>query len=609
MNQNYFENKFLLSVVGGVIRQDDLFPVRRQLNWERLYHLADYHHVAGVVYLGMLGGSDLVPDNWKSRFFTRYQEALRYNDIYKQSEAVALAVLNSKAVPVYVLESSDILQCYEIPETADLSPLRLLFQDEAAFRAGRGYLIDLGYETDQYYPAFGEHMKGPDGFQIEVYYHLPFLTRTYDKWMHVLLKRTNPDPYFRNIRVFSLEDSYIFRMAEMAYRYSSDALLLRGVLDSFRYQASVRKELNPRVTELWLKRLQVDEIVNVLLKLGALWFGPRKGGAARRLRDTMALYDETENRILTNSQTGEERIGQAAVLREQILHAAETGNLEQEHRRRLDRIRGMFDGIAKRMKQEKIAESRDTGEREEIEASGRISYSHGNQGTIIRTPYFMVTVPEFWMGRLSVSCSPFREDYSESILPPARRNPDLYSVTFSFMKDEKARARIPLMRLTLFSDIDNAADKISGGGRYYYMDGISYYMGSLIHRESGRSYLCHVVGESFEDVGEMGQDRRIVTNMQDSVPDVLTSITPVHETLSDAERERGIDNIYFPFRDWQYGDMPQEYYYGNENTGQNEVRKQPEPGNQTDRRGAGDADSGVADTGHTGAQRGTGKVL
>lgn len=577
MNRNNFENKFLISVVGGVIRQDDLFPVRRQLNWDRLYHLADYHHVAGVVYLGMLGGSDMVPGVWKSRFFERYKEALHYQDIYEDAEAAILTVLNGKRVPACVLESSLIRRCYEITETADLSPLRLLFPDEASFRAGRGFLIDLGYETDQYYPAFGEHMRGADDFQVEIYYHLPFLTKNYDKCMRALLKRAIPDTHFKNILVFPPEEGYIFRMAEMAYRYAGNALLLRGVLDSYRLYFTEREDLNAGYTDFWLKRLQVDGIVDALLKLGALWFGPRQGGAARRLRDNMALYDETELRILSNGQLGAERIGQAAALREQILHAAEIENVGEEHRRKLDRIVSFVTGLGKREKPEPAPkgekDSADTGA--DIETTGNVTYSRGNQGTVIHTPYFNVTIPEFWLGRLSVSLSHFRENYSESGLEQSKRDPNIYSVSFSFMKDENTRARVPLLKIELYCDIDNAADKLSDAGKYYYMDGMAYYMGRLVHREGNRSYTLHIVAETYEDVEEMGRNHRIVTNMQDSIPDVLSSITPVHETLSAADKEKETDNSYTPFRDWQYGDMPQEYYYGNEEAGQS-AQENPE---------------------------------
>ena len=55
MNRSVYEGKFLLNLVGGTLRQDESFPVMRNMNWARLYRIAEYHEITSAVYLGGKG--------------------------------------------------------------------------------------------------------------------------------------------------------------------------------------------------------------------------------------------------------------------------------------------------------------------------------------------------------------------------------------------------------------------------------------------------------------------------------------------------------------------------------------------------------------------------
>ena len=78
MNQLLFEGRSLVGIVSSIIRQDDRRISFSRLDWERVYRLADYHKVANIVYIGLLGYREAVPDKWRDRFFRRYHESLQY---------------------------------------------------------------------------------------------------------------------------------------------------------------------------------------------------------------------------------------------------------------------------------------------------------------------------------------------------------------------------------------------------------------------------------------------------------------------------------------------------------------------------------------------------
>ena len=81
MNQLIFEGRFLVNMAGSIIRQDALSPIRGGLNWEKIYRNADYHRLANMVYIGLLGKNEHVPARWRERFFERYQESLLFGEI------------------------------------------------------------------------------------------------------------------------------------------------------------------------------------------------------------------------------------------------------------------------------------------------------------------------------------------------------------------------------------------------------------------------------------------------------------------------------------------------------------------------------------------------
>ena len=69
MNQLLMDGRALEGIVSSIIRQSTLRVAYSRIDWERMYRIADYHKVANIVYLGILGNSDAVPERWRARFF------------------------------------------------------------------------------------------------------------------------------------------------------------------------------------------------------------------------------------------------------------------------------------------------------------------------------------------------------------------------------------------------------------------------------------------------------------------------------------------------------------------------------------------------------------
>ena len=182
---------------------------------ERMYRIADYHKVANIVHLCILGNRDSVPDKWRERFFERYQEALQYGENYNESVRELLTWLDTRKMSCTILMSETVRDYYPIPETADNSPLQLLLNTEN-FTLVKGYLIDLGYETVQTYEGVGERLERSGGIAVVLYYRLPFRTARYESEMRRLLETAILRESYQYIRTFSVEGELIYRLASAA---------------------------------------------------------------------------------------------------------------------------------------------------------------------------------------------------------------------------------------------------------------------------------------------------------------------------------------------------------------------------------------------------------
>lgn len=310
-----------MNMAGAFIRQDDQRPIRGQLDWERIYRVADYHKITNLVYLSMLGNGKKVPQRWQEAFAERYRQGLQYGEVCKEAEQEILALLDMREISCAILESCEFRNLYQIPESASNVPLRLLM-DEESYALAKGYLVDLGYETDRFYTGFGERMKRISGIYVEIYRKPPFLPPSYEKQMQFLLRRAFVKEPYHTVRTLSFEDRFIFYMARCAYRYAQDELVIREMIDLYLYHRVWKEQINESHVKKVLSDLRVEQLADKLLQLSYMWFGSLEElNLEEEQRYEPYAFDGLEDRILSrgilNSEMNETE-QQAVILREMI---------------------------------------------------------------------------------------------------------------------------------------------------------------------------------------------------------------------------------------------------------------------------------------------------
>ena len=317
MNQLLLDGRSLEGIVSSIIRRNDLHLTHSRMDWERMYRMADYHKVANIVHLGILGYGDAIPAKWKERFFTRYQEALLYGAGYQEAVNEMLTWMDTRNISCTVLCSESMRSLYAVSEMADCTPLMICL-DEKNYSLVRGYLIDLGYETEQAYEGEGERLARPQGICITLYYRLPFQTAKYVKGMQRLLESASLKEPYRYVRMLPAENELVYRMAAAAYHYVTDELTMREVLDLQLFHRNCRDTVRMDTVVKRLAEFQIDELAEKILRLSYMWFGDRADTYYENLPEDMTPYDVLEERLLTKGMVNHETDVQALKLQKMI---------------------------------------------------------------------------------------------------------------------------------------------------------------------------------------------------------------------------------------------------------------------------------------------------
>ncbi len=346
MSKIVFEAKYLLSLLGVIFRQDYSYPLQKKPDWEKLYRLADYHDTSSAVHLAMMGNVQGIPEKWRERFHTRYQESLEYTRIFEGAETEVLSSLNEQKLSAVILSSSAIRKLYPIPETAANSPLVLYF-GESSYSIGRGYLIDLGYETNVFYEGFGEHMRRADGLEIDIYHTLPYLAKTYKKNILSFLESSHSDERYPNLRSFSPEGFFLYRMLDSCYHYCTDSLKIRELLDLYFFYVHYHEQMDLEYVSSKCEDFSISELSENLMHIAEMWVGKKGSNLFSENRNDVSIYDALENRILTNGKSELDTLPDASLIRKEI--QVELNKLDKEEQKKLrkEKIRNFFINIKK----------------------------------------------------------------------------------------------------------------------------------------------------------------------------------------------------------------------------------------------------------------------
>ena len=157
------------------------------------------------------------------------------------------------------------------------------------------------------------------------------------------------EPY-ENIWMLPVESEMTYRMAGAAYRYVTDELTLREMLELVLFHREWREEIEEDILQKRLEEFRVDGLAFKLLEIAYMWFGEKSDPYLLRRHEDMSVYDSLEERILTRGMTGRESDDQALKLQALIEKELAKEKKEEGNSLRKEKIGRFFTQQKKRLK-------------------------------------------------------------------------------------------------------------------------------------------------------------------------------------------------------------------------------------------------------------------
>jgi hypothetical protein len=293
-----YEERYLMALLSSVLNQKPSSEPLRRLDWEKLFYLADFHHVAHVAYYGIMGLEEEIPRAVRQRFFEKYREAVSRASNLKKGEQKVLAFLERNKISSFVLRYSYMALSYPVEEMCCMEFIEIGVGKKNIEVIGNG-LKDMDFE---------EHQSGEAG---SFYYQIPgilvfcfscdlFFSKPMRKFCRSLLntfargkgngyvQKINPDQY------------YLFLMCRLTDSYAQGEISLSQILDFWMFYKKYAEVFSwPYIYEK-LKKLKIAEFAERFEFLVIRWFGTGAG------MEHTEIYDAMESYILTKGVEGRE---------------------------------------------------------------------------------------------------------------------------------------------------------------------------------------------------------------------------------------------------------------------------------------------------------------
>lgn len=323
-NEKY-EARYLLGIISSVINQTEMPRTVRNLRWEYVYRLADYHNVANVVYYGVLGLEKDISDKWKNKFYEKYQEVLLIQERFRSAEEVLMWQMEKNQIHAMFLKDSVLCRCYEPREIRSLKAVNLLVEKEKSL-AIHAFMKDMDYGLME-----NRRNKGL------IYYRIPRTTVMYQtdlglntkdmkKYFDFPIKSVSRSQGKKYIHELTEDEFFVYFLSDLVYQYASGNIDICGMMDLWTYYKKYGEALDWIYIKKELKKINISTFSHHLLYLSYLWFGEEsdkvgntglvgrelnpvqkeEGDWSQGLYSESEIYNAMEEYILTKGKDGRE---------------------------------------------------------------------------------------------------------------------------------------------------------------------------------------------------------------------------------------------------------------------------------------------------------------
>lgn len=300
-----YEARYLLSIISAIINQTEIPRSVRRLDWENIYKLAEYHKVAHIVYLGILGLEEDIPQKWKQSFHKRYEESLLSQERYKNAAEVVMWQLKQNKIHALLIKDGIMSTCYEPREIRALDQVRILVGEGQEAKI-HSLMRSMDFQKQEYRRERGSYYYRVPKTTVVFYTELGFRTKQLRKYFDFPVKVIRQTEGEKYLHQFTEDEFYIYLVCDLVNLYACGEIRIGDMVDHWQFYKMYRDKLDWDYVERELATAGVLDFARWLQDLLYIWFGDRNEKYAKEYDAHADVYEALEGYIITRGVEGRE---------------------------------------------------------------------------------------------------------------------------------------------------------------------------------------------------------------------------------------------------------------------------------------------------------------
>lgn len=267
-----YESRYMMILLKDVINGRPVQNLKRRINWETMLKTCDYHNISNPVYFGMIGIEKNISSDCEARFYQRYKKEMLLGDSYDSAQEVILWQLEKHRIHSLLLGSAGIRNLYPRPELGYIDKLEILV-GKKDIPMVLHLMREMDYEEKQERMQKGYLFVRQPGIRVVIHEEPPIESRVLREVFQDPVKKYLPFKNYKFIHVPSMEEEYIYRLAQIEEAYLNNMLKVRHILDFWLYRQKVDEEFLWKEVHEYEGKAKLQEFVKQIEILSVMWFG------------------------------------------------------------------------------------------------------------------------------------------------------------------------------------------------------------------------------------------------------------------------------------------------------------------------------------------------
>lgn len=262
----------MMMLLTAIINQSEIKVLRKQVDWDEILKISDFHHILSVVYYGMLGIEKEISEECADKFFQKYKKGILLNMEYKNAEQAISWQLERHGIHALFLTKTHMYGFYPKRDMAYIERLEILVsKKELPFV--HGFMREMDYEEKENRVGHGILYTRTPGIQVVFYDEIPLGNKGLKKYFSVPVKKYANTKKYRHIHSFVREEEYLYMAGRLVEQYVRGDLKVRDIMDLWQYRKGIGKEFQWNIVNDVLEKAKIQGFVQQVQILAELWFG------------------------------------------------------------------------------------------------------------------------------------------------------------------------------------------------------------------------------------------------------------------------------------------------------------------------------------------------